>query len=177
MLYYSFIHSRLLKSYCLNILQYRRLLIHKETHGSYLQLMVPYEFCPMTPNSNCTNKWVFRKDSSPGIPWDMNWEIWIFHEIWILSEIHISERCESISCCDYRIVFWKHLLNNLILALFIILLSLIYNSKRKKLWSIYMQYISKSVLKISATRCQLLLDTQKKRWRILIMSYCLNSWQ
>lgn len=162
LLYYSFIHSRLLKSCCLNILQYRRLLIHKETHGSYLQLTVPYEFCPMTPDSNCTNKRVFRKDSSPGIPWK-----------------YISERCESISCCDYRILFWKHLLNNLILALFIILLSLIYNSKRKKLWSIYMQYISKSVLKTSATRCQLLLlDTQKKRrWRIMNMSYCLNSWQ
>lgn len=106
--------TRLLKSYSLSILQYRRLLIRKETHGSDLQLMVPYEFFLMTPDSNCTNKRVLRKDSSPGIPWK-----------------YISESCESISCCAYRTLFWKHLLNNLILALFIILLSLIYNWKRK----------------------------------------------
>lgn len=109
---------------------------------------MPYEFCHKTPDSNRANKQMLWKDSSLGIPGK-----------------YISERCESISCCAYGILFCNHFLNKFILlVIFIILLSLIYNSKRKKnLWSMYMQYLSKSVLKISSTRSQLLLlDTKNE---------------
>lgn len=56
LLYHSFVHCKLLKSHSLNILQYRRLLMYKKPHGSYLQLTEPYEFCQMTLDSNHTNK-------------------------------------------------------------------------------------------------------------------------
>lgn len=46
---------------------------------------------------------------------------------------NIFQRCESISCSAYGILFCNHFLKKLIFpVLFIILLSLIYNSKRKK---------------------------------------------
>ena len=159
LLYHSFIHCRILKLHCMNILQYRILLIHKITHGSYLQVTELYEFWQMTLHSNHIN------ECSKKI------HLQEFDE-------NIFQTSESLSCCAYGTLFCNFFQNNLVLVLFIVLLSLIYNSKRKILWLIYMQYISNPVLKISATRYPLLSsDSKMWRWRILIRSFCLNSCQ